>query len=305
MKIYFINSKKENCGVYQYGLRLWNVLQYSKLDIQYYEIENITEFNLLNLNGVDVLFFNWIEGGNTGPYGWYNMSVVNKLKEIYPHLKTMTIMHTAAFHTAYFDYIIDQNPLNSNFPRPLYDYDISKPKKIHDVIQIGSFGFAGDHKGFDNIIKLVNENYDFAQINLHITNAYYGDSNGYCQHRIINAIKLISRKPGIALNITTNFISNQEILDFVYENDLIVFAYTGGGTDSSSIPDYAISTNTPMAVTSIGMFKHVYTPEIDLELNSLSKILEFNKQTNYVTHLRELWSRENLIEAFEHLISSL
>ena len=79
MKAYFINSKKENCGVYQYGKRLWDVVQHSKLNITYHEVENLNDFNSLDFSDIDVLFFNWIEGGLAGPFGWFNHDVVKKL----------------------------------------------------------------------------------------------------------------------------------------------------------------------------------------------------------------------------------
>jgi hypothetical protein len=304
MKIYFINSKKENCGVYQYGKRIWDALQHSKLDITYHEIETLKEFYKLDLNSVDILFFNWIEGGQTGPFGWYQNQVALNIKENYSHIKTTTIMHTPDFWTAAFDYYIDQDPLRGGFIRPLYNYDITKPKSVHDIPHIGSFGFAGDHKGFDDVVKLVNEQYDEAQINLHITNAHYGDAEGIHQHRIIDEIKAIPRKSGIKLNITSEFISNDEILDFTYNNDIIVLAYKLG-RDPSSLPDYPISTNTPIAITNVGMFSHIYNENIDVTLHTIPKILEYNKTSNYVGKLRKEWSQENLRDTFKNLVTMI
>ena len=256
MKIYFINSKKKNCGVYQHGRRVWDALSGTKLDIQYFEIESIDEFNSLDFSKVDILFFNWIEGGSTGPFAWFNTSIAVKLKNDYG-ITTATIMHTHHFGTAQFDYYVDQDTTKSGFIRPLYDYDITKLKNNHDVIHIGSFGFAGPHKGFVDIVNLVNKQYEAAQINLHITNAYYGDADGSYQRTLIDELESIPLKPHIKLNITTNFITNEEILDFVYNNDIIVLAYKGA-MDISGVPDYAISTNTPIAVSDTGAFTHVY-----------------------------------------------
>lgn len=303
MKIYFINSKKENCGVYQYGLRIWDALKYSNLDISYYEIENADQFRSLDFSNVDILFFNWIEGGYTGPFGWYMLPLALEIKQKYG-VVTATVMHTKDFSTTSFDYYFDQNTRDSGFIRPLYNYDITKPKPKNSIPTIGSFGFAGDHKGFDDIVRKVNKEYDEAVINLHITNAYYGDADGSGQHRIINEIKSIPLKPGIKLNITTAFLTNEEILDFVYKNDIIILAYKYVG-DISGVPDYAISANTPIAVTSVGAFKHVYKPEIDINLHTISEILRYNLSTEYVKSLREEWSRENLVDSFSKLMSMI
>ena len=300
MKIYFINSSKKNCGVYQYGLRFWESVKDSDLDIEYFEIENIEQFNKLDFNGVDILFFNWIEGGYQGPFGWYTRDIAIKLKAKY-NITTATVVHTRDLSTSFFDYYIDQNPVNNGIVRPLYNYDISKPKIKNDIINIGSFGFAGDHKGFDDIVKMVNEQYNQAQINLHITNAYYGDADGAHQHNIIDKIQEIERKPGIKLNITSNFLTNEEMLDFVYKNDIIILAYKGT-IDTSSIPDYVISTNTPIGVTNIGSFNHVYKEDIDIALHTIDEILNFNLKNDYVASLRKEWSRENMISRFENLM---
>ena len=303
MIVYFINSKKENCGVYQYGLRIWDSLKDSNLNIKYFEIETRNEFDQLELSDVDILFFNWIEGGATGPFGWYDFELVTKLKKLY-RLKTVTIMHTPDFHTASFDYYIDQDPNNTGFTRPLYTFDITKQKPKHDKLHICSFGFAGDHKGFDDIVRKVNNEFEDAVINLHITNAHYGDQDKSGQTRIINAIQSIPRKPGIELNITTNFRSNDEILDFIHENDILLLAYRHG-KDISGVPDYAISANTPFGVTNIGQFRHVYNENIDINLQTIQSILDYHSTTNLLEQFQTEWSRENLIKTFEYLVKAI
>lgn len=303
MKIYFINSKKKNCGVYQYGLRIWDSIKNSNLDIKYYEIETIEEFTKLDFYDIDIIFFNWIEGGITGPFGWYNHEVAIELKNKFS-ITTATVMHTPDFSTATFDYYVDQDTNKSGFIRPLYEYDISKPKPKNKILNIGSFGFAGDHKGFDDIVKMVNDQYDEAVINLHITNAYYGDVEGVHQHRIIDTIKNIERKPGIELNITTDFLTNDQILDFVYRNDIIILAYKGS-RDISGVPDYVISANTPIAVSNAGSFSHIYNENIDISLHKIPEILEYNNKSKYVESLRKDWSRENMVACFTKLMNSL
>lgn len=302
MKIYFINSKKENCGVYQYGLRLWDSIKHSKFDVSYFEIENFEEFLSLDFSGVDLLFFNFIEGGYTGPFGWYTIPQVIYVKDVL-NIKTATVQHTAAFNTAKFDFVVNQDP-DSGLPRPLYNYDLSKPKSSSKVTRICSFGFAGPHKGFDDVVRKVNEEFDEAVVNLHITNAYYGDRDGRGQSSLIEEIKSIPLKPGIQLNITTEFLSNEEILDFVNNNDILLLAYKGGG-DPSSLPDYPISTNTPFSVTSMPTFKHVYNENIDFNKRTIKEILEYCKNEAYPNKLRELWSQENLVKYFDSVIEAI
>lgn len=300
MRVYFINSKEPSCGVYQYGLRIWDAVKHTNRDIQYYEIGELSEFEQLDFTDVDIVFFNWIEGGPTGPFHWYDHGVAERLKTEY-NITTVTVKHTEDFSSAAFDYQIDQDYNKSGFVRPLYQYDVTKPKPENKVPTIGSFGFAGDHKGFDDIIKLVNQQYDHACINLHITKAHYGDSAGFGQRRIIDSLKAIPRKPGIELNITEQFVTNEEILEFVHKNDIIVLAYKYVG-DISGVPDYVVSTNTPLAVTSVGAFNPVYCEKIDIDKYTIPEILQFNQTSNYIGNLRSEWSQENMLNCFENLM---
>jgi hypothetical protein len=301
MKVYFINSKEKKCGVYQYGLRLWNAIKKSEFDINYFEIENETEFNNLDFKNVDIIFFNWIEGGQSGPFGWYTHSLANKIKNEY-NITTITVKHTNSIFSTAFDYVVDQDPA-SGLPRPLYEWNELQSFNS-EIINIGSFGFAGPHKGFDQIIKLVNEQFDEAIINLNITNAFYGDKDGVGRDQIIKDILSIPRKENVKLNLTTDFMNNEELLQFVSKNDLLVFAYRNVG-DISSVVDYAISVNKPIAVTNIDSFRHVYKKEIDIDLCTLTDIITYNKNSEHVLKLKEKWSSKNLMINFEKLLNEI
>lgn len=301
MKTYFINSTKENCGVYQLGLRVWDIVKHTKLDIEYKEIGSKEEFLDLDFQSVDLLFFNWIEGGATGPFGWYNHDMIQYLKSEYD-IKTATIIHTFDFNTATFDFCIDQDPHDGGLTRPLYEF--SKPKIKNEIPTLCSFGLAFEHKGFDDVVHKVNAEFDNAVLNLHITNAHYGDASGTLRDSIVQSLKAIPLKPGITLNITTDFKSNEDLLDFVNSADMLVLGYRRG-TDISSVPDYAISTETPIALTDIGQFRHIYKSEIDINKNSLPEILEFYKNQDYISQLKQQWSREVLLRTFEQFVTEV
>lgn len=302
MKIIFINSKKENCGVYQYGLRLWENIKYSNIDIKYYEIEDLSEFMSLDFENVDILFFNFIQAGPQGPLGWYNNDIVNYVKSSLK-IKTVTIKHTDSSYSIPFDFYLDQNPSNG-IPRPIYNYDITKERQVNEIPNICSFGFAFDNKGFSDVVRKVNEQYDKASINLHITNAHYGDENGSIQRRIIDNIMNIKLNEGVKLNITTNFMSNTDILNFTRNNDIVILGYTSGN-GISSLPDFPISTNTPIGVTNINMFRHIYDSNIDIDLHTIPKILEFNKSSRYIESLNKKWSQKSLNNFLEIYMNNI
>lgn len=302
MKIYFINSKEEKCGVYQYGLRLWNILKDSDLDISYFEIDSIEKFYSLNFAKADLLLFNFIYHGTNGPFSWYTRSVAQYVQSVLK-IKTATINHTNFFYDIKFDYFIDQDPENG-LPRPLF-FTIPTNNKTNSLIpQIGSFGFANGYKGFNDIVRFVNDQFEEAQINLHITKAHYISNSNELYDEIVNKINSIVIKPGIKLNITSNFLNNTEMLDFISNNDIVLFAYTGGEF-TSSVVDYPISTETPIGVTNCKMFKHVYNEYIDINKYSILEILNYNKKTQFTKHLKEKWSEQNLIDALKRFLATI
>jgi len=302
MKIYFINSKEKSCGVYQYGLRIWNILKKSDLEIFYHEINSSEEFLKLNFENIDLIFFNFIEGGPNGPFGWYNTSVMDHVSSVLK-IKTASILHTTTPTDIKFDFLIDQDPVNG-FPRPLYDFCKTKNTKTTDSIKVCSFGFTNTNKGFDDVVRLVNDQYDNAEINLHLTSSFYGHNASYEKNLVIDQLNKITLKPNVKLNITDSFISNEDLLEFISNNDIVLFGYRYG-QHISSATDYPISANIPIGLTNMEQFVHIYKPEIDIHLNKISDILDFNIKNNYVGSFKEKWSSENLILAFKKFLNKI
>ena len=298
MRVLFINSKVENCGVYQYGLRVWNIIKKSSFDISYHEVSTKSEFFEINFSSVDLVFFNWIEGGANGPFSWFDFYCYRLLKA--QKIQVASVKHTDLCYSTQFDFLIPQDP-EIGLLRPLYPF--SGLKKNNEVFTIGSFGFAFEHKNFPYIVRLVNSQFDRALIKFNITNAFYGDADGSMLKKIINDVLAVPRKPGIEVIINQSFLGNDELLEWINSNDLIVFAYTQP-PDISSVVDYVISTNTPLAVTNITAFRHIYTPYIDIQKYSLIDIYKFNVNHNYPKRFLDEWAYNNFLQKFESLISS-
>jgi hypothetical protein len=299
----FVNSKEEKCGVYQYGIRLGKIISKSKnILVKYIEVSNYKEFLTYDFSNIDFILFNYIDVGAGGPFDWLTYDTSSIFKNTH-NIKLGTIKHTP-HSSAYFDFIIDQDPSTTNgIPRPLYEFD--EPAIIqNNFITIGSFGFQGERKGFDDIVHIVNQQYDNAIINLNITNNYYGDANAINRDFQINRLKTINLKPGIKLNITSDFLNNNQILNFLHKNDINLFLYKENYSLSSVI-DYAITANKPIGITNDNSFKHIYTNKIDVNKNSINKIIEFCNNNSYVTNLKINWSNNKLIEIFEQIINKL
>jgi hypothetical protein len=308
--IRIINSKQKSCGVYQYGVRLLDALQHSTNKILYSEVANFQEFVELDFNEVDLLLFNFIGCDGQGPFGWFRSPQAEYIKN-HLKIKTATINHTAD-NFAPFDYYICQNPTNPSglvLPRPLHSPITYNP--TNEVLNVGSFGFAGDHKGFDTILHLVNTQLDKAVVNFRITSAYYGDPNCETRTRITEYLKQIPLKPGITLNIYNDFLDDASISQFAAQNDILLFPYkvlpssVQDPCAISSIADYAISWNIPFGVTNVPAFRHVYRPEIDVNLASIESILAFHKKSYYVDILKHTWSQQNLANSFDEIVKHI
>ena len=223
MIVLFLNHKLENCGVYQYGLRLYDILKNSQnIEYIYKEIDCLHEYHqCINENqSIDFIVYNY----HTATMNWLNNENIQRI------VKNIGIPHESPEHL--FDIVCNIDPKGEenvnhySLPRPIYeniDEIISnheiKNENIKEFIKkytdtdipiFGSFGFGFYFKGFDKIVKMVNEQYDNAVIKLVIPISYV-DPNPHTVQ--IMKEKCISQnvKPGIILMISHDFFSNEEI----------------------------------------------------------------------------------------------
>ena len=313
MNILFLNHKIHACGVYQYGLRVADILKKSnKNNYIYYEIDNYQEYlNCLSIHNPNIIIYNY----HKATMSWLNS------QNIQHKVTNIGIPHESS--TDFFDYIFnidpDETDVNNiySIPRPIYENieDIFTTYKITDntidefinynegpdVPIFGSFGFGFQNKGFDKIIYIINKNYTKAIIKLVITIAHF-DPNNITNYKIIsNLCKLKNTNPNIKLLICNNFFTNEEILLFLHSNNANIFLYEQMiGRGISSVIDYAISVNKPFVISDSYMFKHIYSDDIcvyktdikDAIINSTSKLL----------HLIDKYSNKNLIDKIEKTI---
>jgi hypothetical protein len=290
MKILFLNGVRKACGVYQYGIRLANCLPMC----DYAEVSGEQDYlNAIKKFGPEKIIYNY----HAATMDWLNSSnITHTAKNVgIPHESPITI----------FDELLDIDPLVSNgIPRPLF-YEI--PTKIMneeheffisyhqtpDVPIFGSFGFGFDNKGFDKIIRYVNEQYDNAIIKMIIP---LGDYCGKLEHdNILRKCFDCERKPGIKLMVSTDFFSNEDLLFFLNSNTMNLFLYDRMvGRGISSTIDYALSVDVPIGISDSYMFRNVYDDSICVYKNQISDILKMG--TTYVKKFREMYSREKIGE---------
>ena len=314
-KFEFVNSKIENCGVYQFGKRVSKILKQEDLNFNYNECNSLSDFKDLNLKSKN-LIFNYIKAGrDNSPLGWLNNNILSNLRSSKYSLITIGHLNDVKLK---FDNILSQNPdQNQNnlkniwaMPRPLpYDLKNTPFKKINinfkKKIRIGSFGLADESKGFAELISGINENYTNIDFNFHITSSYYSDPSKLKMNKIINDCKSILLKKNNNLTINSNFLSNKMLINFLNSNDINIFNYLETEDDDggiSSVIDYAISSRKPFAVSKASLFKHI-SKELVFNFKNLEDILSY--KSDFCDKYMTKWSHGELKRFFENFIDSL
>lgn len=307
MNIFIINHSVENCGVYQYGKRFGNIATKSKnYNFMYYEMNSQEELeNYYEEHKPEAIIYNYL--GGTMP--WVTEKLVQKYRDL--QVKQYLIVHNVGYAT-FFDYYLHQHPYyehvdanNFALARPLFDYKPVEIKRDDDVLHVGSFGFGFRVKYFDQICRIVNEqlSYRKVQINLHLTSSHFcpnANDIASIKQDCLNAIT----HDNIKLNMTHDFLTDDEMLNFLYQNDLNIFFYQnyGGYNGISSTVDYALSVKKPLAICRSNMFAHIWDvhPSICVENNSLLNIIN-----NGFTPLEEKynsWTNEKFIHTLETIM---
>lgn len=303
--ILFINHHIKNCGVYQYGYRSAQILQKSKkYNFLYLEITNAQDYFIaVETHKPAAIIYN-----NHGPVmPWLSPNIL----KTYPNIVHIGIFHEGPqFYSYGYDYGITQDstlndtPTMFSVPRPLLEDYYVEPT-IPEIVTINSFGFSFNDKGFDKIVAYVCNNFDRAIINLHTPSAFF-DRPKHETQEMFDACKSSKTNPNVDLNITTNFLSEKELLTFLSSSTINFFPYAQApGRGISSVIDYALSVDKPIAITKSEMFRHIYNtqPSICIEDRSIKDII--NSGTSPLLQYKEKWSNKNFILKYEYIISSI
>jgi len=300
--ILILNHPTKNCGVHQFGRRIADLLLQSKvLSVVYREINTAIDYNsLLDALKPRIVIANWYPI----TMGWLSDNLLR------PTIKNYFLFHDGHMRGK-FDKIIfcgnyekpdairytdDQKML---LPRPLLKYDGDYP--VNSVPNIGSFGFGFWHKGFNDIVTKVNNEFSEAVINLHMPYAHFGDESGIQAREVAERCRENNKNPNITLNITSDLKSEEQILDFLAKNDINAFMYGGVSEGISSVLDYALSVRRPIALTNNMMFRHILSDDnIITDDNTIGKILD--KGVAPLERFYTEWSIENFIQRAEELL---
>jgi len=302
--ILFINHKQQQCGIYQYGKRCGNILRKSdKFNFEYVEVETETEFFSFvdSINPIGII------------YNYYPMTV--------PWIKRTSItkypniVHYGLYHEDYmphhigFDYILmvdstfQDNGTSFSVPRPLADSS-NIIYTNSEIPIISSFGFGFGNKGFAKIIRMVNQQFDEAIIRLQMPRAFFGDRDGERSSITIPQCYGEPRKPNIKLEITTDFLDNDSLLNFLASSSINMFLYDSEpGRGLSSVLDYAVCIDKPLALSDSHMFRHILSesPSLHIGNKSIREMISFGN--TLLQPVKDKWSHTNFIHRYETIIN--
>ena len=305
MKILQVNHKEHQCGVYQFGKRFKNLASRSKMADHYYlETNSAEEFiSVRDEINPDFIIYNW----HVITMTWLTDEMITGQ----PDIGHWFIFHDGYVRQVYDGYLFSGQGEKDSWalriepsksvvlPRPLFDY-----KNIHeknDIPHVGSFGFGGWQKGFPDLVTLTGESFEQAVLNIHMPFAYFGDRLGVETRKIADMCKELDIYPGLELNITHSFKTDEETLDFLGKNDINVFLYRASSEGLSSVTDYALSVDRPLAITDDMMFRHLVNDKILVGNNTLKEIMD--RGTEPIQHLIDAWSTESFVKEFDSLFT--
>lgn len=313
MKILFLNHKIKNCGVYQYGERLFNILKNTP-DIEYIykEVDSYEEYSILiktlDLNAI-IYNFHYVT------MSWLKPHTIQR------RIKNIGIPHESS--EDFFDIICDIDPdapetkNRVSLPRPIFEniddmlnnYNASSPT-IKQFIEyaptnvpiFGSFGFGFFNKGFDKIVTLINEQYDEAIIKFVIPCAHFDPNSQNTPLIMRQKCMQLNKKPNVRVFITHEFFTTEDVLLFLRSNTMNIFMYDEmHGRGISSTIDYAMSVKKPIGISNSYMFRNVYSDKVCLYKTSVDKCM--TSSVNHFDKYLKKYSHDNMIDKFRQIVT--
>lgn len=263
----------------------------------------------------DVIIYSYHEGTTKWIRG-------QDLHEKWPHIKHVMIhydIHQSMadnFHPNMFNgfshIITDDITVKGNenifvVPRSLPTDDPYASPVPHDPPIIGYQGFAFAHKGINKIVSAVQEEFDEALIRLHMPSSYFVDPAGHRTAAQVEAVNRIICKPGIKVEVDTEFLSNEEIVKWLSKNDINCYFndYLDGAGIASS-PDYAFAARKPIAITKSFQLRHLWNLQpniIHSPTNTLSQIMGYGVAP--LVPVYEQNTHNALILAYENIVDHI
>jgi hypothetical protein len=213
-----------------------------------------------------------------------------------------------------FNYVITDNDrlITNNtsiflVPRSIpFSDKINNENRIDKIPKIGFQGFGFAHKGINKLAHQIQYEFDDAIFRLHMPCSYFCDRYGNEARNRVNEVRSIITKPGIKIEVSHDFLSDEDIIKWLNENTINCYFYDylpNSGIASS--PDYAIAAKRPIAINNSRMVVNLHnlSPSIEIEKSSLKEII--NNGITPLLPLYEKYKQENVVRRYEDICDIL
>ena len=316
-KILFINadSAKPRCAVFQAGKIYADAMKFCKeIELAYFEFSSVGGFLPSPVNPIvyDAVIFNYqhVTMQHIPPAYFSHCPVAIGFLYEARSDPFSSPMHIPGLQVGQlFDVLISPDPtLDSNpkvwgvprvIPRLLPE-SYKAPGNAYPVIS--TFGFPSPWKNLEGVIDMINAEFGNATFRLNFAPASHQEGTVLQKQQIDSAMDLRDLAgPGIKIEITQDYKTDEELVKWLAESDLNVFLsypergiQTGGALLASA--DMAISAQRPLFVSNNIEARHLEWCDFP------TLTMAIDRGEYYTRRLYDLWSPENFAKAMDERI---
>ena len=299
----FLNTQKAICSIYESGKMCYDCLiQSDDFSLDYVELS--AENREISLD-YDFYIFNyhWVK------MGWLDTQFVKQL----PGFK-VTIVLEMSQNSPFdcvskddFDAYLVLDPTCKHFLKNVYAFPRPLEVAPHPIAEykaggapvIGTFGLSYYDKGFEEVVKAVNKEFDAATIRINVPNSENITSQDVSDFKTL--ISGLDLKENIKVELSNHYFNKVELINWCAENTLNVFLYNRRiGNGLSATTDQAIASGRPLAISTNPTFRHIHTYIKPYPYLSLKESIETT--TPLIKRIQEDWSPHNFAMQFEAVL---
>lgn len=299
----FLNTEKAICSIYESGRMCYDCLiQSENYSLDYVELSVKNKEIFLDY---DFYIFNYHHVQMT----WLDTKLVKQL----PGFKATIVLEVSQnnpFHYVSkddFDAYLVLDPTCKHFqnnvyvfPRPLeVAFFPITAYKVGEVPVIGTFGLSFADKGFDEVVKAVNEEFEAATIRINVPNSVNITPQKVSDFKTL--LTGLNLKDKIKVELSDHYFSKEELINWCAQNTLNIFLYnrlTESGLSTTT--DQAIVSCRPLAISTNPTFRHIHKYIKPYPYLSLKKSIE--STIPLVKKMQEDWSPLNFVLKFEAVL---
>jgi glycosyltransferase involved in cell wall biosynthesis len=316
-----INARKAACSIYKNGYMIYEALCDSPhYNLEYVELQDL-DVTALNAGKIvfkdgrqlpdfDAYIFNYhhytmrlMEGvlsENFHKLPGLKYAIILEMLPDEPVCFTLDISYRNGHFNGYM--VIDPtmkygDPKFFSFPRPLPKASV-KEYQPRDIPVIGSFGLPQPNKGFDLLVNAVNQEFDQAVIRLNFPAGSY--TAGYTIDREVEAHCRNIAKPGIDIQISNHYFTDEELVEWLAQNTVNAFFYRRKVPGLSAAIDQAVMSGRPIVVSDNISFRHVHMYQPPHPTMTFKWAMESG--TLYTKRMQAEWNYNKFYDTFLEMV---